>query len=62
LSGFAGLLGLVALGFNSRELFAQVAVGVAALLGFGFPLVAAVFDFGKLTHTLRSLPSPPGDR
>jgi len=37
-------------------------VVIAALLGFGFPLVAAVFDLGKLTHRLRSLTSPHGDR
>jgi hypothetical protein len=35
---FEGLLGPGALGFDPRELFAQVAVVAAALLGFGFPL------------------------
>ena len=62
LSVFEGLLGPVALSFDPRELFAQVAVVAAALLGFGCPLVSAMFDFGKLTHGLCSLTSPHGDR
>jgi len=56
------LLGLSALGFETGELLAQIAIGIAALRGFGFPLVAAVFDFGKWTHRVCSLTSPHGDR
>jgi hypothetical protein len=33
---------------------------IAALLGFRFPLVTAVFDFVKLTHRLHSLTSSQG--
>jgi hypothetical protein len=62
LGRFEVLLGLITLGFDAGELLAQVTVVLAALLGFGFPLVAAVFDLGKLTHRLRSLTSPHGDR
>ena len=60
--GVEVLLGLLALGFDSSELLAQVTVVVAALLGFGFPLVSAMCDFGKLTHRVRSLISRQGDR
>jgi len=59
---FEVLLGLITLGFDTGELLAQVTVVIAALLGFGFPLVAAVCELGKLTHRLRSLTSPHGDR
>ena len=59
---FEGLLGLISLGFDAGELLAQVTVLIAALLGFVFPLVSTVFDFGELTHRLRSLTSPHGDR
>jgi hypothetical protein len=62
LGRFEVLLGLIPLGFDAGELLAQVPVVIAALLGFGFPLVAAVFDLGKLTHRLRALTSPHGDR
>ena len=41
---FEGLLGLITLGFDAGELLAQVTVVIAALFGFGFPLVAAVFQ------------------
>ena len=50
--------GLIALGFDPCKLLAQVAIGSATLLGFAFPLLAAVVDFGKLTHRLHSLTSP----
>ena len=60
LGRFEGLLGLITLGFDAGELLAQVTVVIAALLGFGFPLVTAVFHLGKLTHRLRSLTSPHG--
>jgi len=59
---FELLPGLSALGFETGELLAQVSIVIAALLGFGFPLVAAVCDFGKLTHRVCSLTSPHGDR
>jgi hypothetical protein len=59
---FEVLLGLITLGFDAGELLAQGTVGIAALRGFGLPLVAAVCDLGKLTHRLRSLTSPHGDR
>jgi len=59
---FEVLRGLIALGFDAGELLAQGTVVVAALLGFGLPLVAAMFDFGKLAPRVRSLPSPHGDR
>jgi cytochrome c biogenesis protein CcdA len=58
---FEVLLGLIALGCDAGKLLAQVTVVVAALLGFGLPLVAAMFDFGKLAHRARSLPRPHGD-
>jgi hypothetical protein len=35
---FEGLLGLIALGFDTNELLAQVTIMVAALRGFLFPL------------------------
>ena len=44
LGRFEVLLGLITLGFDAGELLAQVTVVIATLLGFGFPLVAAVFD------------------
>ena len=47
LGRFEGLLGLITLGFDAGELLAQVTVVIAALLGLGFPLVAAVFHLGK---------------
>ncbi len=55
---FEGLFGLVSLGFDSCELFAQVTILVAALFGFVFPLISTVFDFGELTHhrVLSSVP------
>src|SRR4029077_7529118 len=59
---FDVLLGLIALGLDSGELLAQVTVVVAALLGFGFPLVSAMCDFGQLTHRVRSFTSPRGAR
>jgi len=59
---FELLLGLSALGFETGELLAQVSIVIAALRGFGLPLVAAVFDFGKLTQRVCSLTSPRGDR
>lgn len=41
---------LVALGSEAGKLLALVAVLIAARLGFRFPLLATVFDFGELTH------------
>ena len=52
LGRFEVLLGLIMLGFDAGELLAQVTVVIAALLGFGLPLVAAVFELRKLTHRL----------
>ena len=59
---FEVLLGLIALGFDAGELLAPVTVVVAALLGLGWPLVAARCACGKLTHRVRALLSPHGDR
>ena len=47
---------------HAGERLAQGTVGIAALLGFGFPVVAAGFALGKLPHRLRALTSPHGDR
>ena len=41
---------LIALGSDASELFALISIVVAAHLGFGFPLIATVFDFGELAH------------
>jgi hypothetical protein len=60
LGRFEGLLGLSTLGFDAGELLAQGTVVIAALRGFGLPLVAAVLHLGKLTHRLRALTSPHG--
>ena len=58
LGHFEGFGGLVALRSESSDLFALVAILVASLLGFVFPLMSTVFDFGELTHPVRSS-SPP---
>jgi hypothetical protein len=42
--------GAVALGADGGDLCAPVSIALAALLGFMFPLIATVFDFGKLAH------------
>src|SRR4029453_3681409 len=59
---FEGLLGLVALGLDSCELFAQVTILVATLFGFVFPLFSTVFDFGELTHHRARSSVSPGRR
>ena len=53
---------LVSLGAEARDLLALVSISLAALLGFVFPLISAVFDFGKLAHhaSLCSTPMAPG--
>jgi hypothetical protein len=40
----------VALGADGGDLCAPVSIALAALLGFMFPLIATVFDFGELAH------------
>jgi hypothetical protein len=51
---FEGLLGLVALSCDSRQLLAQVTILVTALFGFALPLISTVFDLSKLTQGARS--------
>jgi hypothetical protein len=53
-----GVTGVVALSGEASDLFALVAIVVAALRGFVFPLLSTVFDFGELAHPVRSS-SPP---
>ena len=57
---FEGLRGLITLGCDAGEVLAQVTVVIAALLGCGFPWVAAVWHLGTLTHRRRSRTSPHG--
>jgi len=45
---------LVPLGCEASELFALGAIVVASLRGLVFPLISTVFDFGELTHRVRS--------
>jgi len=42
--------GAVALGADASDLFALVSIAVTSLLGFVFPLISTVFDFGELAH------------
>ena len=42
--------GAVALGADASDLFAPVSIAVTSLLGFVFPLISTVFDFGELAH------------
>ena len=42
--------GAVALAPDARDLFAPVSIAVTSLLGFVFPLISAVSDFGQLAH------------
>jgi len=51
----------VSLGAEARVLFALVSIAVTSLLGFVFPLIATVFDFGELAHHACSA-HPPGLR
>jgi len=51
---FKGFGDSVPLGADTRELFALVSFAVTSLLGFVFPLMATVGDFGELTHDARS--------
>ena len=55
---FEGLLGLVALSFDSRALLAQGTIWVAALFGFALPLISTMGDFSKLTHGARAHLAP----
>jgi hypothetical protein len=50
LGRFEGCGGAVALSGEASDLFALVAILVASLRGFVFPLIATVFDFGELAH------------
>ena len=50
-SQLEGLGSSVALGLDTSELLALIAVLVASVLGFSLPLVSAVSEFGQLTHT-----------
>ena len=43
---------------QSSDLFALVAILVASLLGFVFPLMSTVFDFGEFDSS-RALVKPP---
>jgi hypothetical protein len=54
LGRFEGFGGMVALSAEARDLFALVAIVVAALRGFVFPLMSTVLDFGELAHHVRS--------
>jgi len=58
LGRFEGFGGAVSLGGDARGLFALLALAVASLLGFVFPLISTVFDFGELTHGVRSRQPP----
>jgi len=63
LGRFEGCGGAVAFGCEASDLFPLVAIVVAALRRFVFPLMSTVLDCGELTHHVRS--SPPlatGDR
>ena len=62
LGRFEGLGDPVALGADASVLFALVALAVASLLGFVFPLISTVFDFGELTHDACSQVNPDGPR
>jgi len=49
-----GLGDSVALRLEARTLFALVALVLAALRGFVFPLISALFHCGKLAHHVYS--------
>ena len=55
---FEGCGGAVSLGGDASDLFALVAIAVASLRGFVFPLISTVFDFGELAHHVRSCQPP----
>jgi hypothetical protein len=50
LGRFEGCGDAVSLGADVRVLFALVSITVTSLLGFVFPLISTVFDFGELAH------------
>lgn len=50
----------VPLGAKANDLFALVSILVTSLLGFVFPLISTVCDFGELTHAARALIYPYG--
>ena len=56
LGRFEGFGGAVSLGAEARELFALVSIAVTSLLGFVFPLISTVCDFGELAHQAFSGP------
>src|SRR5439155_27010724 len=51
----------VSRGADARVLCALVSIAVTSLLGFVFPLMSTVFDFGERAHHACSAP-PPGLR
>jgi hypothetical protein len=55
---FKALLSLVSLGFDTGEFLAQIAILIAALPGFVFPLLSTLFDFGELAHVRRPFTNP----
>ena len=61
LGRFEGFGDAVSLGAEACVLFALVSIAVTSLLGFVFPLISTVFDFGELAH--HACPAqPPGRR
>jgi hypothetical protein len=44
---FEGVGGSLSLGSDTRMLFTLVALALAALLGFVFPLISTMFHFGQ---------------
>src|SRR3989442_965434 len=63
---FEGLAGVVSLFSDPLEFFAQIPILLCALLGFAFPLISTLSEFGLLAHHAPSCqgPSPQamGDR
>ena len=58
---FEGLDGPISFGSDARSLFTLVALSLAALRGFVFPLISTVFQFGQLAHHVFS-DQPDGPR
>lgn len=53
---FEGVGGSISLGSDTRLLFTLVALALAALLGFVFPLISTIFHFGQWAHHVSSDP------
>jgi hypothetical protein len=62
LRGFESLGELIALGLDARLLSSLVAFPLASLLGFVFPLIAAMSHFGQLAHNVSLSGNGEGQR